>query len=202
MSTFNLTGALETLVDDIVSRVEQFSHIDGSRVMLCVTTTRGGGVQGMYAKIHPLRFPGGMRTREVRRGRRRYSCTMPLVCQRGVEQLYIIYFLVPRFFNLSLREKLITIFHELYHISPAFDGDIRRFPGRNYAHGSSRKAYNSRMAELVDAYLQQVAPGALPDFLGHDMASLRTGYRVLVGRKYPAPKVEVRATGDVKNDGV
>ena len=75
--------------------------------------------------------------------------------------LYIVYFLVPRFFNLPLREKLITIFHELYHVSPGFDGDIRRFPGRNYAHGASRKRYNAEMAGLVDGYLRKNRPGRL-----------------------------------------
>jgi hypothetical protein len=193
MSTFNLTRALEELIADIVGRVSQFDHVDPSRILVCVTTTRGGGVQGMYAKIHPLRFAGGVRSREVRRGRRRFVCTMPSISHRGSDLLYIIYFLAPRFFNLPPREKLITVFHELYHISPRFDGDIRRFPGRNYAHGASRKQYNALMGEFVDAYLRQVGSEVFPELLARDMATLRAEYTVLVGRKYPAPKMEIHA---------
>ena len=39
-------------------------------------------------------------------------------------------FYLPRFCDQSLDEKLSTVMHELWHISPAFDGDIRRLPGR------------------------------------------------------------------------
>ena len=30
------------------------------------------------------------------------------------------------FLDQTFEEKLVTVFHELYHISPAFDGDLRR----------------------------------------------------------------------------
>ena len=35
-------------------------------------------------------------------------------------------------------EKLTTVFHELYHISPMFDGDIRRLEGRYHVHSHSQ----------------------------------------------------------------
>lgn len=192
MRTLNLTRELEQLVTDIVSQVSDFRHIDPAKVLLCVSSTRGGGVQGTFAKIHPLRFPGGSRTREVKRARRVYTCTMPTVTHRDNDILYIIYFLVPRFLNLSLREKLITIFHELYHISPNFDGDIRRFPGRNFAHGSSRKRYNALMEVLLDRYLQDKKDLASFGFLEVDMAALRARYQTIVARKYPAPKLQIQ----------
>lgn len=191
MSTFNLTRALEELVADIVTHVDDFSHIDPSRILICVSSTRGGGVHGTFAKIHPLRFQGGCRTREVKRGRKVYLCTMPTVTHHDREILYLIYFLVPRFVNLPLREKLITVFHELYHISPCFDGDIRRFPGRNYAHGASRKRYNARMARLVDDYLDDKHCPEL-GFLDADMAALRARYQTIVARRFPAPKVRIQ----------
>ncbi|MRR54970.1 MAG: hypothetical protein EG822_10740 [Deltaproteobacteria bacterium] len=192
MSTLNLTRSLEELVADIVCRVEDFRHIEPAKVLLCVSSTRGGGVHGTYAKIHPLRFPGGSRSREVRRARRVFTCTMPAVTHRNNEILYIIYFLVPRFFNLSLREKLVTVFHELYHISPDFDGDIRRFPGRNFAHGSSRKRYNKLMESLVDGYLQGEKTREKLEFLEGDMDALRVKYQTIVGRRYPAPKMQIQ----------
>ncbi len=192
MRTLNLTRALEELVADIVCKVSAFSHVDPTKVLICVSSTRGGGVHGTYAKIHPLRFPGGCRTREVKRARRVFTCTMPTVTHRNHEILYIIYFLVPRFLNLTLREKLITVFHELYHISPDFDGDIRRFPGRNFAHGSSRKRYNSVMEGLVDRYLLEKQGLDNLGFLEVDMEALRAKYQTIVARKYPAPKVQIQ----------
>jgi hypothetical protein len=192
MSVLNLTRELESLVTDIVNRVDALRHIDSSRVLICVASTRGGGIHGTFAKIHPLRFRGGESSIQVKRGRKTCICTMPTVTLKGVEMLYIVYFLVPRFFNLPLREKLITVFHELYHVSPCFDGDIRRFPGRNYAHGASRKRYNAVMAGLVDEYLRMVDPVAVPEFLQGDMAALRERFRTIVGRRFPAPKIQIQ----------
>jgi len=192
LSTLNLTRALEELIADITSRVDEFRHIDPSRVLICVSSTRGGGVHGTYAKIHPLRFEGGLSSIEVKRGRRTRVCTLPEVTLGGKEMLYIIYFLVPRFFNLTLREKLVTVFHELFHISPLFDGDIRRFPGRNYAHGGSRKRYNAIMTDMVDVYLRQMEAQALIGFLDGDMETLRARHGVIVGRRFPAPKIHIR----------
>lgn len=191
MATLNLTRELERLIADIVRHVEEFRHIDPARVMVCVASTRGSGIHGTYAKIHPLRFENGARSTTVRRGRRTMTCSMPAVVHRGVEMLYVVYFLVPRFFDLSFREKLITVFHELYHISAAFDGDIRRFPGRNYAHGSSTRQYNAHMATLVDAYLGARPDETLTQFLDGTMTEMRDRYRTIVGRKFPAPKITI-----------
>lgn len=192
MSTLNLTRELELLVADIVVRVPELSHIDVSRLLICVASTRGGGIHGTFARIHPLRFAGGLSSIEVRRGRGRYTCTMPEVTVGGRDILYIVYFLVPRFLNLPLREKLVTVFHELYHVSPLFNGDLRRFPGRNYAHGSSRKRYNDIVSRLVDSYLSDPERPNLTDFLEGDMDQLRTRYRAVVGRRFPAPRIRIR----------
>ena len=120
---------------------------------------------------------------------RRHTYEMPTISHRGVEMLYVVYFLIPRFLNLPFREKLVTLFHELYHISPEFNGDIRRFPGKNYAHGSSTKRYNAYMARLVDAYLEKYEPGSLTAFLEGDMAAIRERYKTIVGRKMAAPRI-------------
>lgn len=185
----NLTRELERLVSHVTGHVDEFAHIDPARLLICISSTRGGGIRGTYAKIHPLRFPGGVKNLERRRGRHTWMCTMPSVLHRGEEILYVIYFLVPRFFDLSLREKLVTVFHELYHVSPDFDGDIRRFPGRNYAHGSSARRYNAHMGSLVDAYLADHGEPELLDFLGGTMAELRGRHRTIVGRRFPVPRI-------------
>ena len=196
MPLFNLTQELERLIADIARRMEAFDHIDPERVMVCVSTTRGGGVHGTYAKIHPLRFENGSRTTTVRRKRGTLLYEIPPVTRQGKEMLYVIYFLVPRFLNLSLREKLITIFHELYHISPDFNGDIRRFPGKNYAHGSSREKFNAIMATFVESYLTRETERAGVNFLDGDMATLRARHGAIVGRRMAAPKLRIVTGGN------
>lgn len=191
MTTLNLTLELERLIAHVTRNVEEFVHIDPRRVLVCVSSTRGGGVHGTYAKIHPLRFEEGMRSKTVRRGMRRYDYEMPLISHRGVEMLYVVYFLVPRFLNLPFREKLITLFHELFHISPEFNGDIRRFPGKNYAHGSSTKRYNAQMAKLVEAYLEKLADRSILSFLEGDMDEVRGRFKAIVGRKMAAPRISL-----------
>lgn len=193
MSTFNLTRLLEDLIDDIVARVPELGHIDPARLLICVSSTRGGGIHGTFAKIHPLRFEGGIKSVLVRRGREVCTCTLPEVMVGGREILYIIYFLIPRFLNLPLKEKLVTVFHELYHVSPLFNGDIRRFPGRNYAHGGSRKRYNALMSGMVESYLRMLEDQGLIAFLDGDMAALRSRHPVIVGRRFPAPKIRIQA---------
>ena len=192
MATLNLTASLEAVIADIVCRVDELSHIDPARLLVAVAASRNGTRHRLFAKIHPLRFKGGDKSAEERSGRSRYLLTMPTIEHRGTEMLYLIYFLVPRFLDLPFQEKLVTIFHELYHISPAFDGDIRRFAGRNHAHGSSTKRYNQFMATLVDRYLKGLENSDHLEFLATDQSTLRENYRAIVARKLPAPRLGVK----------
>ena len=191
MTTLNLTAELERLIADIAAKHEAFSHVDPARLLVCVNSTRSSTPHGLFAKIHPLRFPQGSVVQTVRRGRATLRCTMPEVTHQGREILYVIYFMIPRFLDRSLRDKLVTIFHELYHISPLFDGDIRRFPGRNFAHGSSTKSYNRLMERFVDEYVQVSGSAGLTAFLEQGMTQLREKHRAIVGRKMVLPKIRV-----------
>jgi len=188
LKTLNLTGELERLIADVTARCPELQHVAPERLLVCVSSGRPG-VGGSLAKIHPLRFAGGEKSVTSRRGRRRVLCTMPTLTHQGEEILYVIYFLVPRFLELSFREKLITVFHELYHISPACDGDIRRFPGRNYAHGSSTKIYNAQMGVLVDAYLERLPELSRLSFLEGNLAALRERHGAIVARRLQAPRI-------------
>jgi putative metallopeptidase len=190
LNTLNLTAELERLIRDITARTPEFEHIVPEKLLVCVSSGRPSA-GGSLAKIHPLRFAGGEKSLKTRRGRRSVLCTMPTIMHQGEEMLYVIYFLVPRFLELSFREKLITIFHELYHISPACDGDIRRFPGRNYAHGSSTKSYNALMGKLVDAYLERLPERSALSFLEGNLAELRSRHRSIVARRLQAPRIQV-----------
>lgn len=190
MKTLNLTGELERLIRDITARTPELQHICTEKLLLCVSSGRPTA-GGSLAKIHPLRFAGGEKSLKTRRGRRSVLCTMPTIVHHGEEMLYVIYFLVPRFLELSFREKMITIFHELYHISPDCDGDIRRFPGRNYAHGSSTKSYNLLMGQLVDRYLERLQDHSALEFLQGNLSELRSRHRSIVARRLPAPRISI-----------
>ena len=84
----------------------------------------------------------------------------------GREFLYLLSFYLPRFLDLPLEEKLSTIVHELWHIGPRFDGDLRRHEGRCYAHGRSQREYDAAMDRLAQRWLAADPPQHLYEFLG------------------------------------
>ena len=104
------------------------------------------------------------------------------------EMLYILTFYLPRFLNQPFREKLVTVFHELYHISAQFDGDIRRLPGHFHVHSHSQKEYDDQMAVYLDEYLS-TKPGPVLDFLKGNFQSLRDCHGGVVGLQVPIPKL-------------
>jgi predicted metallopeptidase len=168
---FSYTDALWDVVRDLVAKVPELGYIDLDRVLLSITQARQASKHGVYASCVPLRFEGGARETTVRRHRFR----MPEVRHQGREILYILYFMLPRFHvEQEYREKIATIIHELYHISPQFNGDIRRFPGKSFAHGHSRERYHAAMQALADRYL------AHPD--ARDHAFLREDFAAMVKR--------------------
>ena len=151
---FDYAEAMESLIRHIVASCPGLAHIRCDEVVVSFIRTRSPGPHGIYASLMPLRFEGGSTTAK-RRGR---TYEMPKVVHKGNEALYIAYFALPRFANLSFDEKLTTVFHELWHIGPEFDGDIRRFAGKYYAHGKSRKRFNDAIRGMMDEYVK--LPGA------------------------------------------
>ncbi len=107
----------------------------------------------------------------------------------GTEYFYILYFYVPRFIELSLTQKLETVVHELYHISPDFNGDLRRFQGRCVAHGSSQKKYDFLVRSLVDQWMKQEPPEETWDFLKLGYRELVKIYGGLHGTRISMPKI-------------
>src|SRR4029453_13473942 len=93
------------------------------RVATGIRGARHRQPHGLYATLTPLRFADGA-TIDVRRGRR--WRIEPIVDATGREYLYLLSFYLPRFLDLPLEGKLATIVHELWHIGPRFDGDLRR----------------------------------------------------------------------------
>ncbi|MDH7481041.1 MAG: putative metallopeptidase [Armatimonadota bacterium] len=182
--SFNFTEAMERLIRHISKVCPEFSHLDSERIIVATLQTRSPGLHGVYASVQPLRFKDGERMIK-RRGR---TYIMPEVRHDGKEILYIIYFALPRFLNLWFEEKLTTIFHELYHISPQFNGDLRRFPGRNYAHGHSRKKYNELLQPLIAEYISNAEAKEMTEFLRQNFQELEERYGKVVGTKIKPPR--------------
>lgn len=184
---FDYTEAVECLIRHIIAHCSEFAHVDMDRVVVASIRTKSPGPHGIYASVQPLRFKDGART--VKRRGRTYA--MPEIRVGDREILYVMYYALPRFADLDFATKMTTVFHELYHISPAFDGDIRRFPGRNYAHGHSRKKYNALVQRFVDEYLA-VPESDLPTaFLRMDFRELQARYGGVEVRKIKPPRPQL-----------
>ncbi len=184
--SFDYTAAIENVCKDICFRVPELNHIDMCRVAVSFTQTRHSAPFGVFASTTPLRFKGGAGQMQARgkewtieRFRR----------PDGVEYLYILYFFVPRFTELKLRDKLETIVHELYHINPEFNGDLRRFKGRCFAHGSSQKRYDAIIRSLVEKWLTQDPPPEVWDFLSLNYSELVAKFGSVHGTRISMPRI-------------
>ena len=171
--------------EDICFRVPELRHVDMSRVAVGFSQTKNSEPYGIFASATPLRFENGASSYE-KRGR---TWTLQRYFRPdGTEYLYILYFYVPRFIELPLSQKLDTIVHELYHISPFFNGDLRRFPGRNYAHGSKKK-YDQTVNRLAQHWLKQNPPDNLWDFLHCNYRDLVAKYGKPSGTRITFPRI-------------
>lgn len=182
---FDFCGHIRRLCADIVARIPELSHIDVNRLLVAVTQARNARKHGLQARVTPLRFRDGQLIRQ-RRG-------VPYQVQRFIvdrrEILYLITFCLPRFLDQDFDDKLITLFHELYHISPAFNGDLRRHPGRCHMHSRSKRAYDEQMAQLARAYLAERPDPQLYSFLRLNFAQLDYRHGGVVGIVVPRPKL-------------
>jgi len=175
---------MRRLIRTIADTCPEFQHIDADRLLVSLTPARSSSSYGLHAKTLPMRFAGGRRS-ITHRG---YSYRMPAITIAGREILYIIYFCMPRFQDQSFHDKLATVFHELYHISPKFDGDLRKFKGRNALHGSSWKRYEQKMSEFADRYLDRQPDSSAHDFLKLTSQQLIDRYGEVVGLRIKEPQ--------------
>jgi predicted metallopeptidase len=192
---FDLTLHLRLLCEDMVQRLEELSHVDMSRVAVTFAQARRATSYGIFASLTPLRFKDGQLT-TIRRGR-------PHAIERvhdrdGREMLYILTVYLPRFQNLHFREKLITVLHELWHISPTFDGDIRRHEGRYHAHTHSQAEYDAEMGRFADRWLATAPPEPLYAFLRDDFRQLQGRHGKVVGIRLRRPRLLPLAASGVK----
>ena len=183
---FDFTLAMRRLCEDAAARLPELGHIDMSRVAVAFCQTRRAVSHGLYASLTPMRFAGGAEV-EKRRGRR-YAVER-LYDHAGRELLYILSFYLPRFMQVDRDEKLTTVFHELWHINPHFNGDLRRHAGRCYAHTHSQAQYDEQMSRLAQHYLSLGPPRELHSFLDGDFAALVREHGRVCGLKIRRPRL-------------
>jgi Putative phage metallopeptidase len=182
---FDFCGHIEALCRDLVKQCRELSHIDVSRVLFAVNKARNGRPHGLQARVTPLRFRGG----ELIRNYRGVQYQVQRFRVEGREILYIMTFCLPRFLNLEFDQKLITVFHELYHIGPDFDGDLRRHRGRYQVHTHSKRQYDEQMAHVARQYLSGCAQPDLHAFLRLNFAQLQEKHGQVIGVVVPRPKL-------------
>ncbi len=181
---FDFTGSMALLVEDIVKVHPAFGHIDLKNVFIAISPSNGSR-NGVLAKLRPMRFEGGSKRKTVRG----IEYIAPEVNIKGNNILYIVYFHLPRFLNHSeYKFRLATVLHELYHISPLFNGDVRRFPGKNYAHGSSRKKYDALINNYTSEYIRSTNNPELGAFLKSKYSELKRKYGSVYGDMVRIPR--------------
>jgi len=182
---FDFCGRVRRLCEDIARRCPELAHIDVARLLFGMTQARSSRRHGLQARVTPLRFRDGRLTRH-RRGVA-YQVQRYLVDE--CDMLYLVTFCLPRFLDQDFDDKFVTLFHELYHISQEFDGDLRRHDGRYDLHSHSKKDYDRHMARLARAYLATRPDPALYGFLRLNFAQLQHRHGSVAAVVVPRPKL-------------
>lgn len=191
---FNFTREMRDVVGDMAQRLPELAHLDPRQIAISFAQARKRTRHGFYASLTPMRFEQGALT--TSRGTKTYT-VQRLFDDQGREFLYILTFYLPRFMEVDLMEKLVTILHELWHISPEFNGDLRRHPGRCYVHSRSQREYDEQMKELAESWLTKNPPAELYEFLRGSFADLQARHGAVFGTRIPHPKLIPAAARDL-----
>lgn len=183
---FDFTLHARKLCAAMAERLPELHHVQMDRVAVGFRQTRKRVSHGLQASLTPMRFQDGSLFTE--RGGRRWTLQR-LYDPLGKELLYILTFYLPRFLEQTFREKLVTVLHELWHISPQFDGDLRRHPGRCYAHSSSQRHYDAEMEQLADRWLSTPSTAEVDGFLRLSFQELRGRHGTIYGARVATPKL-------------
>jgi hypothetical protein len=182
---FDFCGHLRRLLVDVAQRCPQLGHVDMARVLLGVTQARSGRRHGLQARVTPLRFARGALTRK----RRGATYQVQRYFLGDHEYLYLMTFCLPRFLDQEFDDKLVTVFHEMFHLSPACDGDLRRHNGRYHLHTHNQKGYDRHMLELARSYLNSRPEPRLHHFLRLNFSQLLRRHGAVHGIVVPRPKI-------------
>ncbi len=182
---FDFCAAVRALVLDIATRCPDFKHLQVPRILITVTQARVGSTHGLQARVTPLRFPNGEMTKQ----RRGVAYHIQRYFLNEVEFLYVMSFCLPRYMDQTFDQKCVTLFHELYHIHPDFDGDLRRHEGRYQFHTHRQQDYDRGMADHARDYLLTRPDPNLSGFLRLTFAQLQERHGSVTGIVVPRPKI-------------
>lgn len=140
---YNLTDETAFFTQLAATRMPELGHIQPARILHGVSQARSRSRYGVYAQCHALRFKNGERELITRS----WKFVWPEIRVKGQEMLYYVTYFLPRFLDQPPMERLKTLLHELYHISPKFNGDLRRFGGRNEFHSADFHRAVDKLAE-------------------------------------------------------
>ena len=131
-----LEPPLRVLLEQWVALVpEALGHIDPARILLVAGAAR----RGARASVRPLSF-GGWPPVYVRNGEQK-----PRIVVKNLVMLYEICFRPLFFLRCTTEERLHILAHELWHLSPRFDGTLD--PQRR--HAASEGAEADRFSRMV-----------------------------------------------------
>jgi hypothetical protein len=134
----NFNQAVRAVIRDVAAHMPEFSHLKASRILVVAGEAR----RGSRGTVKPLMTHPG-------EGRRK-----PIVRIKGRRMLYCIT-LRPLFFRSSTpRDRIGTLLHELFHISPLFDGTL----DEERRHEAVGPGFGAKLRPLVRRYLRQCPP--------------------------------------------
>jgi hypothetical protein len=164
-------AAIDAVVADIAAKSPALSHIVPPEILFVAADAR----HSSRATTRPTAYDGGSAVGGDGVHLR------PSVKFKGRRIKYVVE-LRPKFFRTSTAEqRLATIFHELLHMSPAFDGSI---PAEKSHKGSESGEFESAVREAVQAYIGKADPAVL--------RPLGWNGEVLMRMWLDRPKVRVR----------
>ena len=185
--SINLTDVLTLIIHDMIKSTGEFKSFDINKILVCCASNRKDFKGAIYGKLQPLRFKDGS---EIIKHNKKYY-TIPKIVLNNIEILYIIYLYVPKFFNLSIKDKINVIFHELYHISPEFNGDIRRMSKFKSAHGHSKKAFEDHYIEYAENYFNKIDGTPFYSFLQMSSEDIKKQFKVIKYRRMKSIKPQL-----------
>lgn len=169
----NITDILTLIIHNMIKTTNEFKSFDINKILICCASNRKDFKGATYGKLLPLRFKDGS---EIIKHNGRFY-TIPKVKINNIEILYIIYFYIPKFINLSAKDKVNVMFHELYHINPEFNGDIRRMGKFKSAHGHSRKSFEEKYIEFADTFFTGIKETPYYNFLQMNSEDIQNQFK-------------------------
>lgn len=188
--SINLTDILTLVIHDMIQNTDEFKNFDLNKILICCASNRKDCRGATYGKLLPLRFKDGA---EIIKHNGKFY-TIPKVKFNNTDILYVIYFYTPKFFSLSAKDKVNVMFHELYHINPEFNGDIRRMGKYKAAHGHSRKSFEEKYIEYADNFFDKIEDAPYYNFLKMDTHEIHKQFKTVKYRRMKSVKPVILTT--------